>query len=168
MHRRGGARSLWRTTGASVLLLVTSVIPLSGCGGQSLPKPVPVKGTVIFRGKPLANARVSFYGPKAPLPATGDTNENGEFVLTMYKEGDGAIVGENKVTVAALPKAGGDTMMPPDPTQISSGGGNPGTTAKVAKGAPDVIPKVYADLANTTLVWTVKPEGETAAKLELK
>lgn len=163
-----GNWSRTRLAKASVVWMFCAAISLSGCGPKAPPKPVPVKGTVVFRGKPLANARVSFYGPGAPLPASGDTNDNGEFVLTMYKDGDGALVGENKVTVISLPKSGGALASPPDPTKIAKGEVDPGANAKIPKAGPDIIPKVYGDLAHTTLVWTVKPEGETSAKIELK
>lgn len=166
MQCEGGAMAWCRLTRISFLLVVPAALFLSGCGGAKLPKPVPVKGTVTFRGKPLANARVSFYGPKATVPATGDTNESGEFVLSMYGKDDGALVGENKITVTVQSKDPGSA--PPDATKIASGGGNPGATAKIARGGGDTIPRVYADLANTTLTWTVKAEGETSAKIELK
>ena len=166
MRCDGGAMAWCRLTRISFLLVVPAAMFLSGCGAPKPPKPVPVKGTVTFRGKPLANARVSFYGPKASLPATGDTNEKGEFVLSMYGKDDGALVGEDKVTVSSLSKDSGNA--PPDATKIASGGGNPSATAKIARGGGDTIPKVYADSANTTLTWTVKAEGETDAKIELK
>lgn len=166
MRCEGDAMAWCRLTRISFLLVVPAAMFLIGCGGVKLPKPVPVKGIVTFRGKPLANARVSFYGPKATMPATGDTNDNGEFVLSMYGKDDGALVGENKVTVTPLSKDTGNA--PPDATKIASGGGNPGATAKIARGPADIIPKVYADLANTTLTWTVKAEGEPSAKIELK
>jgi hypothetical protein len=157
---------------APILLLIGGVLLLPGCGGVTRPKPVPVKGTVTFRGKPLPKARVTFFAKGAPAPATGETNDAGEFELSMYGKGDGALVGENTVTVVAL-STGGGPMMPPDATKLMSGG--EGTvSAKAEIGSSKVsgpaasLPKLYGDSSNTPLKWTVKPEGETDAKIELK
>ena len=152
------------------LFMAAVTLAMPGCGGGSLarPTPVPVKGTVIFRGNPLPNARVSFFAKGAPMPAVGDTNEAGEFELSMYGKGDGALVGENKVTVISLSSGDGPTV--PDPAKIASGEASPGLTAKVEgeKKGGVVLPKVYGDSSNTPLIVTVKPEGETGVKLELK
>lgn len=154
------------------LLVLSVAILMSGCGGAAKPQPVPVKGTVVFRGKPLANARVTFFAPKAPVPAIGDTNESGEFVLSMYSKGDGALVGENKVTVALLPSAsGGGMAMPPDPTKIASGTADVPTKMQIGTGKKKEVsslPALYSDSSNTPLTWTVKPEGSSDVKLELK
>lgn len=156
----------------SALLVLGGVMLLPGCGGEpARPKPVPVKGTVTFRGKPLANARVMFWGEKAPMPAVGDTNDAGEFELSMYGKGDGALAGPNKVTVVSLASsqnAGGGVM--PDATKLATGAETLPLEAKVANESKSgiVIPKMYGDSSNTTLTWTVKPEGETDVKLELK
>lgn len=162
----------WRFR-VSTLLVLCGVMLLPGCGGggPARPKPVPVKGTVTFRGKPLANARVMFWGEKAPMPAVGDTNDAGEFELSMYGKGDGALAGANKVTVVSLSSsqdAGGGVM--PDATKLATKGETVPLDAKIANEskAGVVLPKMYGDSSNTTLTWTVKPEGETDVKLELK
>lgn len=171
MERGSSANSGGWRFGFSTLLLLGGVMLLPGCGGEpARPKPVPVKGTVTFRGKPLANARVTFWGEKAPMPAVGDTNDAGEFELSMYGKGDGALVGANKVTVISLAGGGDADLVMPDATKLAAGGETLPLNAKVAKEskAGVVLPKMYGDSSNTTLSWTVKPEGETDVKLELK
>jgi uncharacterized GH25 family protein len=75
---------------------------LCGCNGPSM---APVKGRVMFDGKPVKNAAVTF----APIgaegrketgkPATGFTDENGNFELSTFKNYDGALIGQHSVNV---------------------------------------------------------------------
>jgi hypothetical protein len=66
-------------------------------------KPVyPVKGQVLVNGKPAANAQVLFHptdGASEELKPTGQTDDEGYFTLTSYKNGDGAPEGSYNVTV---------------------------------------------------------------------
>jgi hypothetical protein len=73
----------------------------SGCGGSG-PRTIPVSGTVTYKGKPVANANVSF-APEDPsgLIATGVTDSSGHFKLGTLAAEDGAIVGKYRVTVIA-------------------------------------------------------------------
>jgi hypothetical protein len=65
-----------------------------------------VKGKVTFNGKPVKDAGVTFSlvgteGQKETgKPATGFTDENGEFILSTFKNFDGAIVGNHSVLVS--------------------------------------------------------------------
>jgi hypothetical protein len=164
----GGCVRQVRLTG--FLCLGLAVIA-SGCGDSGAPKVVPVKGTVVFRGKPLANARVTFYAKGAPIPAVGDTNDAGEFELTTYAKGDGAVAGENKVTVSLLPSASGSSALPPDPTKIASGTATLPKEMTIGTGNKkevSALPTLYSDSTNTPLAWTVNPEGSPDVKLELK
>jgi hypothetical protein len=65
----------------------------------------PVKGRVMFNGKPVADASLTF----SPLGAegqketgksgTGYTDANGYFELSTFKNYDGALIGNHSVTV---------------------------------------------------------------------
>lgn len=74
----------------------------SGCGEAvaSRPKLVPVKGKVVYKGEPVVGATVAFHADKAPRPSSGTTDAKGYFELTMFDTGDGAIPGDNVVTIA--------------------------------------------------------------------
>jgi hypothetical protein len=68
----------------------------------------PVEGSVLFEGKPLAGAGVSFhpvdesrFGDAVPRP-TGQTDREGRFRLMTYAEGDGAPAGSYLVSVAGV------------------------------------------------------------------
>ncbi len=80
-----------------------------GCGRSDPYATVPVKGVVTCNGKPLANGVINFT-PVADQEgrgegnrgraALGKTDEEGRFVLTTYKNNDGAIVGRHMVTIS--------------------------------------------------------------------
>jgi hypothetical protein len=84
--------------------LVAIAAFLAGCGGADM---APVKGRVLFRGKPVGEASLTFSPipqndkDKEPgKPGTGFTDAEGNYVLSSYKPYDGAIVGDHRVVVA--------------------------------------------------------------------
>jgi hypothetical protein len=86
------------------LLSILAVVALvcSGCGG---PQMSPVKGRVLFDGKPVKEAQITFSplgaeGQKETgKPATGFTDDEGNFVLSTFKNYDGALQGSHNVLV---------------------------------------------------------------------
>lgn len=91
----------WRVHWAHVAALLIGV---AGCGPQQ-PAVAPVRGTVTLDGHPLSTGRVSFEPVAAAgsaqggRPAFGAIQPDGTFVLSTYGDGDGAIVGEHRVTL---------------------------------------------------------------------
>lgn len=78
------------------------VLLCAGCGDSRRPV-YPVRGKVLFDGKPTPDALIIFHplkdpDPDAPRPLTRVAND-GSFTLTTYKMGDGAPAGEYAVTV---------------------------------------------------------------------
>ena len=73
-----------------------------GCS-DGKPRRVPVTGTVTYNGKPLPGGDVVFVPADTSngFRARGKANERGQFALTTFDEGDGAMPGEYKVTVFA-------------------------------------------------------------------
>ena len=75
---------------------------LCGCGG---PQMAPVKGRVMFNGKPVKSAAVTFSPAGAAgqketgKPGTGFTDEDGNFQLSTFSNYDGALVGNHAVLV---------------------------------------------------------------------
>src|SRR6478752_1697892 len=86
------------------LLPVLGFALLSGCA-QS-PATVPVHGRVTCNGKPVPQAGVIF-SPVAKAEtdkepgkaASGSTDADGRFVLTTYKAGDGALIGQHRASI---------------------------------------------------------------------
>jgi hypothetical protein len=110
------------------LPLAVSLSVLLGCTGGDGPKMAPVKGTVHMNGKPLANVGVTFLPEgKGPI-ASGNSNDQGEFVLMTTRPGDGASIGTHKVAFGSAqegPKKPGAPTIPekyamPDTTDITA------------------------------------------------
>ena len=92
-----------------MLIGVAAVVALGCGGGVGGQKVAPVSGTVTLDGQPLANATVSFQpvAPKGSIYAggpgsSGQTNEKGEFKLTLMTGGTGAVVGKHRVLITSL------------------------------------------------------------------
>jgi len=98
---------------------VLALFALTGCGGTK--KVYPVHGQVLVgKNKPAKGAVVVFHAADeddndARPVATVD--DKGEFVLTTYKNGDGAPVGEYHLTIiwpapkrTPLDREGGDLL----------------------------------------------------------
>jgi hypothetical protein len=90
------------------------VLLSSGCGGSSGEfKLAPVKGKVIYNGQPVTSGTIHFRPIAVPgtkegtqgRPASGQVQSDGTFVLTTFRQGDGAIVGKHEVSY--IPATGG-------------------------------------------------------------
>lgn len=122
----------------------------TGCGG---PGPVPVKGTVTFNGKPVANVNVVLIGSDGKR-ANGITDASGNFSqLTTIKEGDGAVPGE--YTVVITPK----TDVNQEPTKADD--------YAVPDASKQAFPPKYSDVTLSGLKVTVTG-GANDLKVDLK
>jgi hypothetical protein len=152
----------------SLILLFTVSLSLPGCGGDATKRPpmAKVKGTVTYKGAPVADATVTFNMEGTPRSAGGVTNADGKFSLTTYDTNDGAFLGTHKVTVTKVTKVSGgkksEEMSPMDLTKAAEGGYKEFKDA--AKGA---IPKKYSDLSETPLQFTIEA-GENEKNIELE
>ena len=89
-----------------------------GCGGSGDPKPIAVKGKVVFDGKAVKNATVR-YAPLDPQHgriASAETDDQGEFEMSTFQPGDGVLPGKYRISVTAY-------VIPDDatPEQIEKG-----------------------------------------------
>jgi hypothetical protein len=130
-----------------LLAALVSVLGTVGCSKNRGDRPVvvPVSGVVLYNGKPLAGAHVTFTNPDAKRSAYGKTDADGHFTLTTFPDepGDGAVPGKRIDRTA--------------------------TTGKV----PDVqrrwvIPEHYGNVTTSGLTAEVKEDGKNEIKLELK
>jgi hypothetical protein len=122
----------------------------------------------MYQGKPLTGASVTFMGQGAPRAAIGKTDEAGNFQLTTFEPGDGAVAGTHEVTVK---KYASDP--PPLPQASPDGTVDPAAerryTAKMAgwlETARFAIPKKYTDQRTSDLRYEVVA-GENDFKIEL-
>lgn len=104
-------------------MLLTLIFAIGCSGSTGGPELVPVTGTVLYKGAPVEGALVSFHHEKAPRIASGVTDKEGKFVLTMLETGDGAMPGTNVITVtkgAAAPAAAPEAVTaPPSPEDLA-------------------------------------------------
>ena len=111
-------------------------LALSGCGPQS-PPTAKVEGVVTLDGKPIEGAAVVFTPPEGRM-ATGATDSSGRFLLSTFKQGDGALLGQHRVTVSKS-------------SEQSSG---PGEETELVF----LTPRRYADPKTSPLTCGVQPE----------
>jgi hypothetical protein len=76
-------------------LLFLFLVPISGCGGGGKPSGT-VSGTVTYKGEPLPQGRVTFYGPNNQV-ASALIEEGGKYTATKVP------LGEVKVAVDTPP-----------------------------------------------------------------
>lgn len=133
----------------SLLVIALSVGLVCGCGSglKARPAIAKVKGTVTYKGSPVANATVNFTAEGAPRIATGMTDDQGRFQLSTYDTNDGAPVGTHKVTVTRVESTGPVGKM--SPMDLASKGPPP-----PPKGG--AIPMKYTDVKTTPLLSTVE------------
>jgi len=90
-----------RLTIRKVAALTALTIILSGCSTKpdNRPRRVPVTGTVLYKGQPVANATVLFEPANDTPAAAGKTDAQGRYHLETFGSADGAVPGDYKITV---------------------------------------------------------------------
>lgn len=143
-----------------------ALLAACGCnpGGADRPDLVPVTGTVMYNGQPLAGATVSFWTDTAPRPATGITSAEGKFSLSMFDPNDGAMAGENVITVSkaapvAAPSSEDMSAMLNDPTKRTMMMEKQNDPNKPKEDIKPEVPVKYGDRKTTPLKETVKADG---------
>ena len=98
----------------SVLLLLASIVAISGCGDGKL-KTYPVSGTVTYKGEPLADATVSFSPKTTGEGTTGfaktDTKGFYQLQTTQGRVNAGTTPGEYYVTIIKVESVGTGRML---------------------------------------------------------
>ena len=151
-----------------LLIAVTGIVTV-GCGSQDRTgsDPVyPVSDVVSYRGKPVAQADVTFFNAEKNRSAFGKTNENGEFKLTTFSANDGAVEGQHVVTVVKIAQSAETTPAAPLESEayVPPGIGQ-STEPKPPKSD---LPEKYADQATSGLTAAVKTDGPNVVKLDLE
>ena len=94
-------RSALATFGLAAFLLLLAC-GASGCGSSDRPyvaPTLPVKGKITYNGKPLTQGNITFEPVGFGRDASGGIQPDGTFVLTTFKDGDGAVAGVHRVAV---------------------------------------------------------------------
>jgi hypothetical protein len=145
-----------RMAGLVSLLLITAF----GCGGSDKVKVYPVSGTVTFDGEPMkGGGSIAFVptGKDAGKAPGGEIDENGNYVLNTYVEGDGAMAGSFRVVISQVTSE--------EPESTPDGTPPPKQSAGLAQRY--FIPAVYSDFANSPLKATVE-ESANEINFDLK
>ncbi|MFH1264744.1 MAG: hypothetical protein ABIK89_03410 [Planctomycetota bacterium] len=149
---------------ARTILIATALALIGSSCKQADRLPVaPVKGRILYQGKPVVGVNVTFVQQGAPRHSFGTTDQEGYFTLTTFVPGDGAILGPNQVTVV-LPAG--------PPEEVSGDVPDPEAYFRALRDAEEArdrvvkLPARYADPQTTDLVVTVT-EGENHPVLEL-
>ncbi len=87
----------------TLLLVVGLLLTVAACGRDDSNRRHPVRGQVLFRGRPAEGARVTFVpqdnqDPRASRP-TAAVEKDGSFRLTTRASYDGAPAGRYAVTI---------------------------------------------------------------------
>ena len=80
----------------AVVLGILGLMIMSGCGPSA--GTVPVRGTVLVDGEPVAGVTVQFSPVTGERPSTGFTDALGQFVLRYNKDIAGVLPGRQNVT----------------------------------------------------------------------
>jgi hypothetical protein len=124
-------------------------VALGGCGRKGALETAPVSGKVTYRGKAVPTGTIMFVPAEGPA-ATGEIGTDGSYKLTTYNTGDGAVIGNHKVSVTAL-QGMGDAL----PEQRSAT-------------PPPLVPVKYLSDATSGLTAEVKPKVDNEFNFELK
>jgi hypothetical protein len=88
-------------------LIVGCLLCVFGCGGTGnavAPPTLPVKGKVTLKGQALKKGTITFEPDSGGKEAFGKVQPDGTFVLTSYKENDGAVPGVHRVYISGVSK----------------------------------------------------------------
>ena len=152
-----------------------SLAMLVGCGSSG-PRTFKVTGTVTQNGKPVEGAIVTFLSDEKKKDAVGSTNDKGEFKLSTFGPGDGALPGSYKITITKLDRPAAPPAKTPPPGTIASGelsesyvppsmGGGGGTAKESAP--KNLLPAKYASEQTSGLVATVAENDQNKFDFEL-
>ncbi|MFO0943286.1 MAG: carboxypeptidase-like regulatory domain-containing protein [Pirellulales bacterium] len=108
-------------TALTRLVIPVLCVCIAGCGGSSgFPKTYPVTGKVTMNGKAIEGAMVTFKLEEGKENAIGTTDSKGEFTLSMFQPGDGAVPGAYRITVTKLPPGVTASASTPPPGQLGA------------------------------------------------
>jgi hypothetical protein len=151
--------------GDALVATLISVVLLSGCdgaaSGRRATKPVTV--TVTYKGAPVADATVTFISQEGePSAAYGTTDSAGAAKLKTYEEGDGAVLGKQKVTINKEQIVGEKPVADQEsPDYVPPPGTTPPPQVK------HLIPPKYSGPDTSPLTADVTSSGPNEFKFEL-
>jgi hypothetical protein len=158
-NRNHDAQPMPRFTPSLALRASVLALTLAGCGGS---RTTPVAGVVLLDGKPLADASIQFVPQGSGRDATGQTDKNGQFVMSTFKPRDGVVRGAYKVVIS--PPAG-----TADPSQYATAEEAMAAATKMPpkkEPAAATFPQKYTRPDQTPLTQEVPVKGPVRFELQ--
>jgi hypothetical protein len=139
--------------------LVFLICLCAGCSSNYSPQAevfatVKAEGQLLFKGKPLPGFLVSLHPADGQRTASGVTDTEGRFTLGTNTLGDGAIVGNHKVSVV---------WQPPEDDGLGSTVDDPRKLPK----APVQLPPALSSPDTSQLTLDVPEGGSSQLKIEI-
>lgn len=154
------------------LLGCFAICGLLGCGGADEPereRTVQVTGNVKYKDQPVADAAVAFI-PETELGKTaekkgafGKTDASGNFTLTTFVAGDGAVPGKYTVTVQKKEIVTTSEVDIEDPNYVP-----PDENAPAPAPPKDLLPVQYSQPLKSPLKVEIIDGENPPVQLELK
>ena len=160
-----------------LVLGITLSFVLTGCGGDGLPRPVPTSGKIMFKGKAVDKAQVTFHATTTTggRSASGTTAKDGTFKLTTINTDDGAAPGEYTITVSKVEAKRPGVDYNDIDINAEGGPGDAYGAAMEAAGSgradpnlKDALPPKYAKAGESGLTRSVVEGEENNFTIELK
>lgn len=152
-------------------LIGLSMLLTAGCGPGKPPREptFPVTGTVTFNGSPVADASVVLVpGDPSQKGAMGNTDASGNFELTTYEKGDGAMSGEYRVRVFKYemtnepdPTSGSEPLPDYDAEDFTEDYGEDYTGEEEVAESKNLLPAKYENPGTSGLTHTVADAPST-------
>jgi hypothetical protein len=143
-----------RSLAAAITL---GLVVMTGCGTNAPkregPHTYPVSGTVTQGGTSVTGATVRFEPADGSKGATGRTDDQGEYTLSTFAAGDGALVGDYRVSIVKMAGEGGAQAVSEDDPNYT------GTEEEVEM--KNVLPEKYSNVETSGLTATVAEENNT-------
>jgi hypothetical protein len=141
----------WRYGCIAVLLLSQW-----GCGSGQVPV-YPVSGRVTFKGRPMVGGGTISFIPidaDSGKGAGGKIDEDGNFAMTTYREGDGSPAGKYRVLIRQF------VIVEPEPIPDGQTPGEGGVvTPRTQVDEGQRIPDAYANPQQSDLTVEVEPSS---------
>jgi hypothetical protein len=129
-----------------VVVCGLAAVLVTGCGGPGVDMAT-VNGKVTVAGQPVKDITVTFT-PESGRPATGVTDANGNYTLSSFSAGDGAMPGKYTVAFSVAtsdepPPSDQPPDQAPPPLPFNAkylSGATSGITAEVVAGKTNEMP----------------------------
>jgi hypothetical protein len=146
-----------------LLVFLSSVLILGGCASKAkLDGLAPAQGIVTLDNVPVTGASVFFSpvsGNGTMRAAAGQTDDQGQFIMTTLSPQDGVTSGEFIVTIVKYEKYGSP------PAKVVNASGEDVTPPHPEK---NVLPPKYESRESSGIKVTIPATGDKNIKIELK